>query len=318
MPIKKILTKKPQKIAVDNKIARLSQYLLAWPAKFALISTGLLFASLALVILSAFSQSQTVVQIVMLTTLAASTVFTIRWAIMKAGDAILARRDMLYVMVSFTLISAAITTIALVCARFINMDTVLVYQYMLLARSPATYFTIVLIGLLLGLYVLGLIIFKFIAIYKYARANSVPKWKILLSIPGAISFLGWPAFIADSSKKTNPAISNQSRWLDNLIDFIISKPLYGIAALVLVAALDGFTDIVATISTLVALAIFFAFVKIHGLKKLTAQMPGLFATAAVLLNVISIAAMVFMLSRTPEMQDTETFAIFEQVEITNE
>ena len=319
MPAKKPLTKKPIKTAGTGKSAALSQWLFKWPAKFALLSFGLMLATLALILLSAFSKSQTVIEITMLASIAASFIITIKWAIRKAGDALLSRRDLLYVNVSFTLISAAITALAIFGALSVSMDAVIAYQYMLLMTAPVLYLLLVSFGLLLGLYIMGLIVFKFIAIYKYAKANLVPKWKILLSIPTGITFLGWPAFIAESDKKTASAISNKSGWLDGLVDFIISKPIFGGMALVLAAILDGFTDPVAIAGTVAALVVFFAFVKIYGLKKLTSQMPGMLSTAAIILNIASITVMAMTLFfSTPATQPVTMIAEFEQAELTEQ
>ena len=296
----------------------LSQWLFKWPAKFALISFGLLAASLALVVLSAFTKSPELVEIVMYASLAASFVLSVRWAIKKSGDALFSRRDLLSVTLSFAIITSLITALALLAVLLVSMNTIVAYQYMLMAVSPFLYLLCAALGVLFGLYVFGLIVFKFIAIYKYAKANGAPKWKILLSIPAGIAFLGWPAFIAESAKKTEPAISNRARWLDRLIDFVTSKPMYGAAALVIIAVLDGFTDMAATAGTLVAFITLFVFVKVYGLKKLTAQMPGLFSTAAVVLNIAGIIAMLALgyAKTEPHTITLEDLAgQFEQVEI---
>jgi hypothetical protein len=319
MPARKPITKKPQKTAAPNTgLVSLSHWLFKWPAKFALISLGLLFATLALVVLAAFSESPGVVEAVMLVSLATSFVVAIRWAIRKAGDTLLSRRDVLYVTISFAIISAVITALALLVVLSVNMENLMMYQYMMITTSPMAYLALAALGVLFGLYIFGLVVFKFIAIYKYAKACGVPKLKILLSIPGGIAFLGWPAFVADSDKKVQPAISNKAGWLERLVNIIISKPMYGAIALAMIAVLEGFTETTATIATIAALLVLFVFIKIYGLKKLVAQMPKAISTAAILLNIIGLLALGITMNRAPQTQPAEFAFAFEQIEIVNE
>ncbi|MCL2758077.1 MAG: hypothetical protein FWE64_02015 [Alphaproteobacteria bacterium] len=294
----------------------LSQWIFKWPVKFAFISFGLIFAAAMIVALAMLSENSTVVEVAMLLSFTAAFAFIIRWAIKRTNVNLLSRRDLLYVSTGATMIMLAISLPILLFVILAAKGTFISYQGMLLALSPVVYFAIVTLIFIAGLYIVGLVVFNLIAIYKYARANGVPQWKILLTLPLGTDFLGWPAFIADSNKKTADAITNRTRWFERFVGWIMVRPMHGAIVLVAVVFSSGFMDIEGAAVTIISLFALFALAKIYTLKKLTHHMAGMISTIAIVFNIASIALVISGTVRDPAPAQPMAFhAAFEQIEI---
>ncbi|MCL2369161.1 MAG: hypothetical protein FWC83_00620 [Alphaproteobacteria bacterium] len=288
--------KKPVKRTTNHepRTTTLSTWLFRRPVKYALFSLGLIICAMVLSTVATFlTHDYMLSMLVFSVSSLAAAVFMIFYAIRTAGDVLLSRRDMLYINIGITLTMIGAIAAILIPVMFFSMANLVSWHYMMMAMYPSLYMTLLLLIMVFIFFAVsffkGLIVYQFIAIYKYARANNVPKWKVLLSLPAGTGFLSWPSYIAESNSKTADSVSNKAKWFEVFIQNILKNHVMGWVVLAAIVIPMNIMNMIDLATVIVMMASLGAVQYFFGLKKLTTQMPSIISTLAIIFNVIIIA-----------------------------
>jgi len=317
MPTKKI---NPQP-SIPNTQSRLSDWLFKWPMRFSLslIGLGLLAVLLGTMVASAFGG---VVGYIFLLVSAFSIIGYLIWrGIRRAGPAPFSRKDMMYKMFGGTFV--AVLAVSMIILLFISIMTIASSG---VTESPGLGYLVILLSVLMMLtlyHLIGLLLFSYIATYKYARANNLPKWKYWLSFPFGLFFFDFVPFVAESNKKVADSVTNKTRWFENLVTWVIKTPKHGWIAIIVLMVVSMFLSIPTTVADFVYITPFilmvvglYVFAKKYTYKKLTKEFPGILGSAGIFFNVLVICGMILSFNITIHQMTQKHMVTMPTIEIT--
>jgi hypothetical protein len=270
----------------------LSTKLISWffnaPAKFAILSlclmgiTAIIYAIIASAIMGDVANPNVAPMfIVMAIALIVGIVMLIKWLPHDNLD----RRS--YIAADLGLSSiyfiSSMLSVLFVAA---NQQAIMYYALRLAQYSTPLLIIASLLLSLVYLYILGAFIANIYATYRRGIAMSVPRWKLILSIPFTLSLFWFPGYmLPDAKEKT--VIEIKSKWYANIVNWIMARPLNSVIVLVITLILMLFLfDFASTVFTGIFAIIFGILVWRVGAKNLRKNVGGWFATFIMLLNIL--------------------------------
>lgn len=201
--------------------------------------------------------------------------------------------------------------------NIISLVLLAVIGFISLSMAGMTNFNMaIVLATLIGLLTIFLVangLLKIKSLFCRARIQNVPKWKLWLSMPLGINLFWFSGFLVSDSKNNTPVLKTKSKAFDALINWIIKKPLNTVITFLIFVAFGG----VMIATEINAMIIFYAIsllfmVLLLAWKKLRNNLGKLFATLAVILNIVAIIAILAALVYIPQ----QTTIIGEQIKIT--
>ena len=313
MPIKKTVKKSAATRPAGGPRAantgqRLYDWLVKWPVQFALYVLALAVAGSALIGLTARLQNETLTGAVAVLAVGLSAWFLIWKSIKCAGEENMDRRGFLAVDIGIALVALVYYTLFALFGALVSSDTLLIYQFKLIAYSPMLYYAVLVPFALIAIYVIGLSVFNIIATYKYGRGLGLQRWKLLLSIPFGIGFWGYLAYFIDSPK--NASVPVKSKWYGAFIDWIMRAPWHGLAGILLTTmAFVFFTSVSISVLMAASLIAFFVMLWLWGKKNLLAKGSKILPVAAILLNILYIGLLAHSSSDSAAVNEVAATAV---------
>lgn len=189
---------------------------------------------------------------------------------------------------------ASIASIAFIVSTLIviyNAPNIMLHLLWFESHSSVSFIAIIAIMAIFYLYLCGVFIANLYAKYRRIRAMGVPMWKTLATAPFGFSMLWIPGYLMEDPTTKAPVINIKSRWYAKITDTIISHPIAACTTLMLLIFLSSFTfGFNVTTLTFMIVLIFAIWANIVGHDKLRKNISGTYATTAIVINLITIAA----------------------------
>ncbi len=282
------------KKTTNEKKSILASWFFKQPAKFALLSFGLMLGialAYSLIYAAIFGTTQIAAEPIAILLLAA-VIFSICKLVGWLPKNDLDRRSFVAIDNGLGLLYTGFMLASVILAISIfggNSMQILFYVMWLQSYSMGLFLVLSTVGSLVYLYVFGLLIAMIYSMYKRAIAMGIPKWKAVLSVPLGLSLIWFPGYMLSDDKKTTPTTPIKSKWFATLTDWIVAKPINTVLAFFAMFAIAlPIMDLNTLFLVAGFVAIFGVWVSITGAAKLRKNVGGAFATVAVILNVLLI------------------------------
>jgi uncharacterized membrane protein YhaH (DUF805 family) len=310
----------------------MSTWLWKAPAKFSALSLGFLAAFAVLVGLVGFifyaikgpaagqqlGFSPLLIIVPFTVLLLAAFIYAIYKCVKWSPTAPLDRTSFVAVDTGFTILHIILFALPFVIGFKGYSEIMLFINYMKI--SPM--FVITYVALILAcLYIFGTMISSTVATFRRGQDMNVPRWKLLASIPFGLTVIYFPGFFLPEEKKPAAVTPLKAKWFKSFTNWIVARPINAIIVFVLSSlALMWVYDFWGTlIVAALALIMFFIPWAVLGAKKLRAQIPGIYANLAVIINIAFIVMIIYAFMsafNAARNIGLQTVAI-EQIEITD-
>lgn len=304
---------------INSLKAKLSSWLLKEPLKFALLSFGLIFGiSIVYVLIRGlFAGGFGISPLVFLLLVAAALIFSacklVKWLPIEKLD----RRSFVAVDNGLTLIYFALF-IGFTTLIANSTQNLLFYSIWLQSYSMFLFVVTALLGVLVYLYILGLLFTNIYATYKRALTMGIPKWKVILSLPFTFTMFWVAGYLLPEEKKTDQAIEIKSKWYARFTDWVVAKPINALIVFLFPALFRGlFFDSGYTLLVVLFVAIFGVWILFTGVNKFRKSIGGVFSTVTAVLNIAIVVALIgfltFQVVNKPVIIQQETVQVTEPV-----
>lgn len=213
------------------------------------------------------------------------------WLVRKLPAGALDRRGFIFI----TNAQTFITSIAFIVSTliiFFNAKNIMLRMLWLEAHSKLSFIIVMIALAIFYLYLCGIFIGNLYAKYRRVRTMGVGMWKTLATAPFGFCMLWIPGYLMDDTK-SNQDTTNHSGWYNHITDWIISKSTRTVATLVLMIIMAGFTfGFNAILLTLGLGAIFAIWCAIVGTDKMRKDLPGIYSTIAIVINIAMIVGVI--------------------------
>jgi len=282
MPLKR-QTKNIKKKQTTSSMLR--TWVFDMPAKFALISFGLMFC-LSLVyaaIASLFNIPDTRALLIILF---ASFIWSIYYFIKKLPNTNMTRNGFIAITNACSLIAICIPTIVLLLAG-VNVATAKQKFMIIYVTHPGFIWFMLLCIALLYLYVFGVIISNIYAKYKRAREIGISKWKIICSFPFAFLLMWAPGYLIND-KQNGSNVIIKSRWYSKLNRWVVANLQNTLIAFLVIVVLNNMFSGSSSLLLTAFLLVIYALWSIKHKKDFLKNINRGYALSAVSINMITI------------------------------
>ncbi|MBN1325071.1 MAG: hypothetical protein JW974_02535 [Alphaproteobacteria bacterium] len=295
--------------------------LLSWlfnePARFALLSFGLIFSVSILYVLTKEVFYTNIIEsplpflLLVFGVMIFSVYKLIKWLPKDNMD----RRSFIAIDNGLSFIYFAIFfTLTILIAS--NSQDIVFYTVWLQHYSMILFMGAAFIGSLIYLYILGLMVANLYSVYRRAISMGIPKWKVILSLPFTFSMFWIAGYLLPEDKKIKSAITIKTKWYSRLTDWVLKKPINTLISFLLITIFMGlFFDLYSSSLTIFFTIIFGVWLWGTGLKKFQKSIGGAFSTFVSALNILIVVLMIGFLVFTPNKQ--KSFMQYDAVQITD-
>lgn len=279
----------PLKRKIKNTAKKDSSLLRTWifdlPAKFALLSFGLMFV-VSLVYTGIASLLNTPNANPLYFLLLVSIVWSTYYLVKSLPHDNMHRNGFIAITNTCCLLTLGITTII---SLFTGNDVHAIKAniVMLHITNPTMFLLMFLCAALLSLYVFGLAVSNFYAKYKRAREIGISKWKIICSFPFAFLLIWAPGYLIDDKQKSSN-VTIQSHWYSKLNNWIVANKENTMVAFLILVLLGGIFADSSSLLLDVFLLIVYALWSIKHKKDFLKNINRGYALSAISINMITI------------------------------
>ena len=282
MPLKK-RTKNIQK--KQNDATPLRTWIFDMPAKFALVTFGLMFV-ISVIYAAVASLLNTSDTRPLLFILFLSFIWSICYLVKKLAHTNMYRDGFIAITNACCIITACIPSVILLFTGT-NIEAVKRTFITMHITHPSTIWIILLCAAILYLYVFGLVISNIYAKYKRAREIGISKWKIICSFPFAFLLMWAPGYLIND-KKNDSGIMIKSKLYSKFNKWVVANTQNTLATfLVLVMLNNVYSDASSLLLTLFLLVIYTLWYIKHK-KDFLKNINRGYALSAVSINMITI------------------------------
>ena len=291
-------------IMAEVKKQKLISWLITRPALFAITSALFMFivafgySTITGTLLGMQNPPQTPVIILMILAFLTAAAMLIHGLPPQNLD----RRSFVAINNAQTLI-ASIAFITSTLVIIANAQNIMLRMLWMETHSTTSFVALMISVSLFYLYLSGLYISGLYAKYRRIRAMGVPMWRIICTAPFGFAMLWIPGYMLPTASVKNPALELQTKWYARLTDWVIARPTNTAASFVVLMLLSsfffGFNVIMLTLGIAIAFAIW---VMTTGVQKFRENIAGAYTWTAIVLNIISWIAVIFIAiysARTP-------------------
>ncbi|MDE6478318.1 MAG: hypothetical protein K2L94_03665 [Alphaproteobacteria bacterium] len=293
--------------------SKLSAWLWRAPAKFAMAAVfmPMILAGLYAIIASAFTapENQPIATWPMMTLMFAGLAWAI-WKLIKwLPRGAMDQRSFAGVYTASFFISRLSGLLGMMFVGFMYFPMLVALSNPM--HSPGTTLWVLVALTILALfaaYVGGLQITDLYVTYRRAITMGVPRWKTILSMP--FSMLWMPAYmLGDEKSRREPAVNVRPTWFSNMVNWIIATPVNTwtmfVVTIIVSGLLYGFGWMI--FPTFAAPVIIFGLWQlIAGTSHMRKNIGGAFATVAIIVNILTIAAVITINVMTYRIMDQAT------------
>lgn len=272
---------------------KLSNWLFRAPAKFAMLSFGLMVVIglvYSFIIASMNGGNITPSQIMpMFLIMGVGIIIAIIKLVRWLPNDNLDRRSFVMVDNGLTLGYAIVS----ICGILISYKSLVPMFTQMQTSSPIVAILCLVLISIVMLYMFGISIANMYATYRRARGMGVPRYKALMAFPFTIAIYWFPGYFLDDDKKKKPVLTTDTKWFAALTDWILARRRNAVIAfliMTLISALVMFDWFMFVILGLFAV-VFVVWAGITGAKKFMKNIGGAFATFAYVLNIALIVGL---------------------------
>lgn len=267
---------------------KFSTWILWSPLKFAAISFSIMIttAFLYTLLMGAFYNPATISQTPLITLLLIGFVGAIAIQIKTLPHGKMDRTSFIAIHNTQTIILSTLYIISsYLLVRYAQQ--IIFYLLIMETQLSATLLITLTASLIFSLYLLGLSFANIYAKFRRARELEIPTWKIIFSMPFGFSAMWAPGYLLDSGTTKNPTYAPKSKYLNQVNNWIISRPAHTISTFIAITTLSGFfLGFNAVLLTFSLALIFGIWALQRGTKNFAKKMPGKYANYVVILNLI--------------------------------
>lgn len=214
-------------------------------------------------------------------------------------------------------ITASIAFLAAGLFFVLNANSLMNGLWLMRIQHSPSFLILAILVSLFYMYLAGIFVGNIYAKYLRARAMGASPWKIIFSMPFGLSML-WIAGYAVPEKAPKAAVINiRAKWYARLTDWIGARMTNTVLALAVLIAVGGFFFGTSHMLITIAMGLVFAgWLRMTGSECLRKSIPGIYSTVAVVLNIITIAAIFIIGNMHPSATQTAT-APYEHIEISD-
>lgn len=150
------------------------------------------------------------------------------------------------------------------------------------------------LAIVLMIFLAGTSVLKIKSLFCRARLQGVPKWKLWMSVPFGLGIMWFSGFLISDGNKKSQDLPTKIKPLEKLANWIVKSQRNTIIAFLIFIASAG----ILILSDVKTMIIFYAVSLVLGgtllvYKKLRQNLGGMFATAAVVLNIAVVVAIIW-------------------------